>query len=89
MKTPMQELKDRLFIEADMPGEAPFNVYYQQGYNDALRTIANDIEAELIKREKELIEDAWWDGHNKTGNAGTVNVPLNSPELYYNEKYSN
>jgi len=64
MKTPMRELKDKMLIEvAKLTVESLIDEFIR-GYRYALINIANDIESQMLEKEKQQIIDflEWIDG---------------------------
>ncbi len=62
MKTPMQELIERLDKE--------INSKYPDGYNIVME-IAKDLTEQMLEKEKEVMESAWQDGMYECDGDGT------------------
>jgi cell fate (sporulation/competence/biofilm development) regulator YlbF (YheA/YmcA/DUF963 family) len=59
-KTPMMELRDKLLEEVQNLKEASETSEHLKGYREALKNVANDIDAQMLQREKtELIAFAY------------------------------
>lgn len=83
----MMELRDKLIVSANDGNKGPFPDEYHKGYSDALKSIANDIDVQMMEKEKNMVINVWWNGHDERGRAGMIHVPESAPEDYYNEMF--
>jgi hypothetical protein len=91
MKTAMQELKDKIQTAiGDFNGQL---TNYNAGWKQCLITIQNQIDDELLEKEKEQIMNAYCDGAKggANGNKGQHDfgwVSRYTRKKYYNQKYN-
>jgi hypothetical protein len=79
MKTAMQQLKEKIqALIGEMDGELNS---YQSGYKQCLINIQNDIDLQMLAKEKYQITNAYDDGSDERHNN-----PVNG-EQYYKETY--
>ncbi len=55
----MQELRDKLLEEAQNLKELAQKNEHLNGYREALKNIANDIDAQMLRFERQIIVDAY------------------------------
>ncbi len=58
-QTAMKELHDKLLEEVQNLKESAQKNEYLQGYRDALKNVANDIHAQMMRFERQIIVDAY------------------------------
>lgn len=80
-KTAMMELRDKLLSVYEELKESSSE--HLLGYSEALKNVANDIDVQMLKTERQQIEDAFVAGDER----GTNNIPFNA-EQYYNQTYT-
>lgn len=82
--TAMKELRDKLLVEVQNLKEASQTNEHLKGYREALKNVANDIDAQMMRFERQIIVDAYnadlyggLSGHKK----------FNDGDDYYNSTY--
>lgn len=70
--TAMKELRDKLLVEVQNLKEASQTNEHLNGYREALKNVANDIDAQMMRFERQIIVDAYnadfcggFSGHKK------------------------
>ena len=58
-KTPMTELRDKLLDEVQNLKENAQSNEHLRGYREALKNVANDIDAKMLRFENLVIADAY------------------------------
>lgn len=58
-KTAMIELRDKLLEEVQNLKEASQTNEHFKGYREALKNVANDIDAQMMRFERQIIVDAY------------------------------
>jgi hypothetical protein len=79
MKTPMQELIEQL--KQEIENQVQFRTEFEDGVVQGLEE-ALDLAESMLKKEKEVIENAYWDGGQWIPTSGS------QCEEYYNETFS-
>jgi len=75
-KTAMMQLRNKLLIEVQELKETAQQNEHLKGYREALKNVANDIDAQMLAIEKQH--------HEKTYNAGYLDLNLTFEEFYNN-----
>lgn len=80
----MKELRDKLLVEVQNLKEASQTNEYLQGYREALKNVANDIDAQMMRFERQIIVDAY----NADSHGGlSGHKKFNDGDDYYNSTY--
>jgi uncharacterized protein YpuA (DUF1002 family) len=60
---------------------------HEKGYKQCLNNLLNNIDLHLLEKEKEQIEDAFYQGENNSVDYFNPENRIKESEQYYNETY--
>ena len=80
--TAMMILRDKLLEEVQNLKESAQENEHLKGYREALKNVANDIDAQMLATERQQLIDAYIDGGQDKVYYGNI-----APETYYLETF--
>jgi hypothetical protein len=83
-KTAMIELRDKLLEEYQNLKEPSHNHEYLNGYREALKNVANDIDAQMLLVEKDSIVDSFAAGF---GVENRIFTAVTKGQEFYDETF--